>query len=88
MPKLAKAHKVLLVPEKPKPSPLVWVKKFYPIDKVVVLPDGRRARIHINEQRNVKHTESDNTLDCLVVPESIRLQLRAVRDGDPRSDNG
>lgn len=65
--------------EKPKPSPLVWVKRFYSREKVVTLSDGRRARITVDESGTVKHREMDDTLDCKVLASPIILKLRRQR---------
>lgn len=65
--------------ERVKQAPMMWVRRFYPREKVVTLVDGRRARIHVDETKSVKHTETDETLDCLVRVKPIVLKIRRER---------
>lgn len=65
--------------ERPKPLPIMWVRRFFPREKVVTLADGRRARIHVDETKSVKHIETNDTLDCTVRVRPIILQVRRER---------
>lgn len=56
-------------------APVMWVKKFYEREKVVTLPNGKRARIHIDDSGTVKHTETDDTLDATVRPRALQVRI-------------
>lgn len=58
-------------------APMVWVRKFRPRERVVTLPDGRRARLHIDPSGTVRHVETDDGLSAVVTPRTIRLRMRS-----------
>ena len=53
------------------------ILRFRAKEKTVTLPDGRRAKITVDDSGTVKHTETDEQLDCLVRPKTIRLEIRS-----------
>lgn len=61
-------------------APHIWVARFKPREKVVTLPDGRRARRHLDASGTVLHTETDHQLDALVRP----LRTTTVKVGHLR----
>lgn len=58
------------------PMPEAFVKKHYARERVVTLPDGRRAKVWIDDSRTVKQTETDETLDATVRPRTIRIKVQ------------
>lgn len=44
--------------------------------KTVTLPDGRRALITVDDSGTVQHTETDDRLDAIVRPKTVRIQIR------------
>lgn len=63
-----------------KSIPTMWVKKHYAKERVVRLPDGRRARVWVDDSETVKQTETDDTLDAVVRPRSVKIQLLSKED--------
>lgn len=45
-------------------------------ERTVTLPDGRRAKITVDDSGTVRHTETDEQLDALVRPKTITLKVR------------
>jgi len=44
--------------------------------KTVTLPDGRRALVTVDDSGTVTHIETDNQLDAVVRPKTVRIQIR------------
>lgn len=43
-------------------------------EKLVVLPDGRRAKVTVDDSGTVQHTETDDQLDALVRPRTVTIR--------------
>ena len=60
----------------------LWVPNSFAVlryrakERTVTLPDGRRAKVTVDDSGTVRHVETDNQLDAVVRPRSVRLQLR------------
>ena len=65
----------------------LWIARSFNVlkhrkrEKTVTLPNGKRAKVTWDDSGTVKHTETDEQLDCLVRPRSVKLALRRI-DGD------
>lgn len=53
-----------------------WVPKFREREQVVTLPDGTRARVHVDDSGTVRHTETDDRLDVVVRPKTVTVRVR------------
>lgn len=47
--------------------------------RTVTLPSGERAKVTVDDSGTVTHIETDNRLDAIASPETVRLQLRRVQ---------
>lgn len=47
--------------------------------RTVTLPSGERAKVTVDDSGTVTHIETDNRIDAIATPDTIRLQLRRVQ---------
>lgn len=45
-------------------------------ERTVTLPDGRRAKVTVDDSGTVQHTETDDQLDAIVRPKTVTIQVR------------
>jgi len=53
--------------------------KFRAKEKTVTLPNGKRAKITVDDSGTVAHREQDETLDATVRPRTIKVHVRPER---------
>lgn len=44
-------------------------------ERTVTLADGRRAKVTVDDSRTVKQIETDDQLDAVVRPRTVRLRI-------------
>lgn len=47
--------------------------------RTVTLPSGERAKVTVDDSGTVTHIETDNRLDAVASPDTIRLELRRAK---------
>jgi hypothetical protein len=45
-------------------------------ERIVTLPNGKRARVTVDDSGTVQHTETDDRLDALVRPRTTTIKIR------------
>lgn len=58
------------------PSTGVGLLKHHARHKTVTLPDGRRAKITVDDSETVTQIESGDRLDAIVRPKTVTIQIR------------
>lgn len=54
----------------------MYVQRHRARERVVTLADGRRARIQLDDSSTVQHTETDETMDALVRPQTATIRVK------------
>lgn len=44
--------------------------------RTVTLPNGKRAKVTVDDSGTVMHTETDDGIDAVVRPQSVRIHFR------------
>ena len=44
--------------------------------RTVVLPDGRKAKVWVDDSGTTMHQETDDGIDAVVRPRSVRIEIR------------
>lgn len=55
----------------------VALLRHHSVCRTVTLPDGRRAKVTVDDSGTVEHTESADRLDVIVRPKTVRIQIRS-----------
>lgn len=56
-------------------SPSFNVLRYRATERTVMLADGRRAKVTVDDSGTVKQIETDDQLDAVVRPRTVRLRI-------------
>lgn len=46
--------------------------------RTVTLPNGKRCKVSVDDSGTVMHTETDDGIDAVVRPKTVRIKIRSV----------